>query len=57
MTVDAYTAEWSCTRCGTVNRKLVPLSDARSTDHCMHCGARHSIEPDVRRVRWLARQD
>ena len=51
MPVAATTAEWNCTRCGTTNRKLVPLSD----DRCTHCGARHIIEPDTRLVRWVAR--
>jgi DNA-directed RNA polymerase subunit RPC12/RpoP len=55
MPVDATTAEWNCTRCGTTNRKLVPISDERSTDRCTHCGTRHVIEPNSRRVRWLAR--
>ena len=55
MPVNATTAEWNCTRCGTTNRKLVPLSDSRTTDRCTHCGARHTIEPDTRWVRWLAR--
>jgi transcription elongation factor Elf1 len=57
MTVDALTAEWNCTRCGTTNRKLVPLTDQRATDRCSHCRTRHTIEPDTRRVRWVARQD
>jgi DNA-directed RNA polymerase subunit RPC12/RpoP len=57
MTVAALTAEWSCTRCGTTNRKLVPLTDARTTDRCTHCRTWHTIEPDTRRVRWVARQD
>jgi DNA-directed RNA polymerase subunit RPC12/RpoP len=56
MPVAALTAEWSCTRCGTTNRKLVPLTDERTTDRCMHCRTQHIVEPDVRRVRWLARQ-
>ena len=55
MTVAATTAEWNCTRCGTTNRKLVPVSDGRTTDRCTHCGTRHVIEPDVRPVRWTAR--
>jgi DNA-directed RNA polymerase subunit RPC12/RpoP len=55
MPVAATTAEWNCTRCGTTNRKLVPLTDERSTDRCTHCGARHLIEPDSRLVRWIAR--
>ena len=53
----ALTAEWNCTRCGTTNRKLVPLTEARSIDRCTHCGTKHIIEPDTRRVRWLARQN
>jgi hypothetical protein len=57
MPVEALTAEWNCTRCGTTNRKLVPLADSSTTDRCMHCHARHTVERDVRRVRWLARQD
>lgn len=57
MPVAASTAEWNCTRCGTTNRKLVPLSAERSTDRCTHCGARHTIEPDTRLVRWLARAE
>jgi transcription elongation factor Elf1 len=57
MPVDATTAEWNCTRCGTTNRKLVPVSDMRATDRCTHCGARHTIEPEVRRVRWAARPE
>jgi hypothetical protein len=56
MPVNATTAEWNCTRCGTTNRKLVPLSVSSTTDRCAHCGTRHTIEPDTRWVRWLARQ-
>ena len=55
MPVPALTAEWNCTRCGTTNRKLVPLTDERTTDRCTHCGARHTIEPGIRPVRWSAR--
>ena len=57
MPVAALTAEWNCTRCGTTNRKLVPLADQRTTDRCAHCRTRHVIEPDTRRVRWVARQE
>jgi DNA-directed RNA polymerase subunit RPC12/RpoP len=57
MTVPALTAEWNCTRCGTTNRKLVPLTAERTTDRCTHCRTRHIIEQDTRRVRWLARQE
>jgi DNA-directed RNA polymerase subunit RPC12/RpoP len=55
MPVAATTAEWNCTRCGTTNRKLVPVTDQRTADRCTHCGAKHTIEPDARLVRWLAR--
>ena len=55
MTVAARTAEWNCTRCGTTNRKLVPARTTQTTDRCAHCGARHTIEPDARPVRWQAR--
>jgi hypothetical protein len=54
MTVPARTAEWNCTRCGTTNRKLVPFDTTRTTDRCMHCRARHVVEPDARPVRWKA---
>jgi DNA-directed RNA polymerase subunit RPC12/RpoP len=57
MTVPALTAGWNCTRCGTTNRKLVPLTAERTTDRCTHCRTRHIIEQDTRRVRWLARQE
>jgi DNA-directed RNA polymerase subunit RPC12/RpoP len=57
MTVAALTAEWNCTRCGTTNRILVPLTIGRTSDRCAHCRTRHIIEPDTRRVRWLARQE
>jgi DNA-directed RNA polymerase subunit RPC12/RpoP len=57
MTVAALTAEWNCTRCGTTNRKLVPLTDERTSDRCAHCSTRHTVEQDTRRVRWLARQE
>jgi uncharacterized Zn finger protein len=55
MTVAAVTAEWNCTRCGTTNRKLVPLRTAETTDRCGHCGAVHLIAPGARPVRWTAR--
>jgi DNA-directed RNA polymerase subunit RPC12/RpoP len=57
MPVAATTAEWNCTRCGTTNRKLVPIAEERSRDRCTHCGARHTIEPAARWVRWSARLD
>ena len=54
MTVPATTAEWNCTRCGTTNRKLVPLGVDRTADRCTHCGTRHTVTTDERPVRWRA---
>jgi DNA-directed RNA polymerase subunit RPC12/RpoP len=54
MTVPAVTAEWNCTRCGTTNRKLVPLGVVRAVDRCTHCKAKHTIAEDERPVRWTA---
>jgi hypothetical protein len=54
MTVPATTAEWNCTRCGTTNRKLVPLGVGQTLDRCMHCKARHMVTVDERPVRWTA---
>ncbi|MBK8005156.1 MAG: hypothetical protein IPK12_14825 [Gemmatimonadetes bacterium] len=55
MTVLATTAEWLCTRCGSTNRILVAADTARVTDRCVHCHARHVVEPGERPVRWTAR--
>jgi DNA-directed RNA polymerase subunit RPC12/RpoP len=55
MTVPATTAEWICTRCGTSNRRLVARTTTRTLDRCVHCRARHVIEPGKRPVRWEAR--
>ena len=53
MTVPAVTAEWNCPRCGTTNRKLVPLGTARTIDRCTHCRASQALEPGARpMVRW-----
>jgi transcription elongation factor Elf1 len=55
MSQPALTAEWNCTRCGTTNRKLVPVDAVRVVDRCGHCGAKHVLEPGERpRVRWMA---
>lgn len=54
MTVPATTAEWICTRCGSTNRRLVAATTTRTLDRCVHCHARHSVEPDERPVRWTA---
>lgn len=55
MTVLATTAEWLCTRCGSTNRILVAADTERTTDRCVHCRARHVVEPAERPVRWTAR--
>ncbi len=54
MTVPATTAEWICTRCGSTNRRLVAATTGQTLDRCVHCRARHAIEPDDRPVRWTA---
>jgi hypothetical protein len=54
MTVPGVTAEWNCTRCGTTNRKLVPLGVARARDRCTHCKSKHTIAANERPVRWTA---
>jgi hypothetical protein len=55
MTVPAVTAEWNCPRCGTTNRKLVPLGTERTRDRCAHCRAVQDLEPGERPiVRWKA---
>ncbi len=46
------TAEWLCTKCGSTNRKLVPMNTAVADDRCVTCRARHAIWPGVRPVRW-----
>ncbi len=55
VTVPATTAEWLCTRCGSTNRILVAADTARVTDRCVHCRAKHVVEPSERPVRWTAR--
>jgi hypothetical protein len=54
MSVPAVTAEWNCTRCGTTNRKLVPLGVERTADRCVHCRTRHTVAAGPRPVRWTA---
>jgi len=49
------TAEWICTRCGSTNRRLVPMGVTQAEDVCLTCHTRHVIEADTRPVRWLAR--
>ncbi len=46
------TAEWACTRCGTINRKLVEPGVDRAADRCVSCRTEHIIEEGDRPVRW-----
>ncbi|MGE0351655.1 MAG: hypothetical protein AB7I33_15490 [Gemmatimonadales bacterium] len=55
MTVVARTAEWICTRCGTTNRALVPMSRQQMLDRCVSCKTRHLITENDRPVRWDAK--
>jgi len=43
MTVQGTTAEWTCTRCATVNRKLVAGGTVETRDRCVHCRAKHEV--------------
>lgn len=52
--VKLVTAEWNCTQCGVTNRKLVPIGTREARDRCVHCRAKHTVEPDARPVRWKA---
>jgi hypothetical protein len=49
------TAEWICTRCGSTNRRLVPVGVTRAEDECLQCHTPHEIQADDRPVRWIAR--
>ena len=55
MTVAAHTAEWICTRCGSTNRKLVPMTVKEVVDRCNSCKTRHLVVAGQRPVRWEAR--
>jgi len=55
MTTPMTTAEWICTRCGSTNRRLVPISATRAEDECLTCHTRHEIRPEARPVRWDAK--
>jgi hypothetical protein len=55
MTSPMKTAEWICTRCGSTNRRLVPISATRAEDECLTCHTRHEIRPEARPVRWDAK--
>ncbi len=54
MTVAATTAEWLCTRCGTVNRKLLAVGTTEARDRCGSCSLAHVVRPGERLVRWTA---
>ena len=51
----AVTAEWTCTRCGSTNRKLVPTATTEIADQCVTCHAKHVVKPGDRPVRWDAK--
>lgn len=51
----ATTAEWTCTRCGSTNRKLVAAGTTEVTDKCVTCHAKHDVTLGERPVRWDAR--
>lgn len=55
MSVIARTAEWICTRCGSTNRKLVPVSVNQVTDRCVSCKTTHQVQSSPRPVRWDAK--
>ena len=57
MSVLARTAEWICTRCGSTNRKLVPVALREVADRCVSCKTTHVLQPSARPVRWDARLD
>ncbi len=55
MTVVARTAEWTCTRCGSTNRKLVPAGVREVVDRCVSCKTTHLVRAAERPVRWDAK--
>lgn len=55
MTVLARTAEWICTRCGTTNRKLVPVGVNQVIDRCLSCKTPHNVQASPRPTRWEAK--
>jgi len=46
------TAEWLCTRCGSTNRKYLPLGTPVADDRCVTCRVRHTVWRGERPVRW-----
>ena len=53
----ATTAEWTCTRCGSTNRKLVPVATEEFEDDCVSCHAEHEMKRPERLTRWRAKLD
>ena len=51
----AITAEWTCARCGSTNRKLVASGTNEAKDQCVTCHAKHVVKPAERPVRWEAK--
>jgi hypothetical protein len=49
-----HSAEWICTKCGVVNRKLVKPGATVIEDRCVSCGTRHQVRPGPRPPFWLA---
>lgn len=51
----AITAEWTCARCGSTNRKLLIVGTTEAKDKCVTCHAKHVVKQNDRPVRWDAR--
>jgi hypothetical protein len=48
------TAEWKCTKCGVINRKLVPVGTTVTVDRCVTCHTVHEVRPGPRPTFWEA---
>ncbi len=55
MSIVARTAEWLCSRCGSTNRKLVPVGEDTVVDRCVSCRTSHQVNRSGRPVRWDAK--
>ncbi|HWA41560.1 MAG TPA: hypothetical protein VG712_08135 [Gemmatimonadales bacterium] len=51
----ATTAEWTCARCGSTNRKLLIAGTTEAKDQCVTCHAKHELKQGERPVRWGAK--
>lgn len=51
----ATTAEWTCARCGSTNRKLLIAGTTEAKDECVTCHAKHTVTQNERPVRWDAK--